>query len=100
MSDEKKIYCGSGKKEKDWARKISVCLSDIPPEYTFQYNGKTYVKLNVVDKKEPDTYGKDIYVTVDTWKPDSQRSSQSSETKQTGSFEQVEKEDDSQDLPF
>ena len=104
MSDEKKIYCGSGKKEKEWARKISVCLSDILEEHTFEYNGKTYVKLNVVDKKEVDQFGKDIFLTVDTWKPDSSKSSQSSQPPpavRKGQYEDSPKEpaqDD--DLPF
>ena len=70
MSD-KTIYCGSGKKMKeDWI-KTSLCLSNIPKEHIFDYQGKKYVKLNVNLKSEPDQYGKDVSVSVDTWKPES-----------------------------
>lgn len=69
---EEKIYCGSGKKRKDFAREVTICLEDYPKEYINEYKGKHYLKLNVVDKREPDQYGKDIFVTVNTWKPDSQ----------------------------
>jgi hypothetical protein len=67
---EKKIYCGSGRKIKDYVRAVSICLDDYPQEFINEYKGKKYIKLNVVDKKEKDQYGKDIYVTVDTWKPE------------------------------
>ena len=75
MSNEK-IYAGSGKTiEGKFGKfyKISVCLSDIPKEHTFDYNGKTYVKLEVSEKREADQYGKNVSVAVDTWKPDGQQ---------------------------
>jgi len=71
---EEKIYVGSGKKSKDFARSISICLTDLPKNYMFQYNNKTYIKLNVVDKKEVDKFGKDVSVSVDTWKPEAKTS--------------------------
>ena len=70
MENEKKIYVGSGKKSKDWSRKISICLTDLPKEHMFEYNGKKYIKLEVNDKKQPDQFGKDVSVSVDTWKPE------------------------------
>jgi hypothetical protein len=72
MSSEK-IYCGSGKKiEGQYGifRKISVCLNDIPKEHINEYNGKKYVSILVNDRKEADQYGKDISLTVDTYKPE------------------------------
>ena len=72
MEQEKKIYVGSGKKSKDFARKISICLTDLPKEHIFEFKGKKYMKLEVIDKREPDQYGKDVAVTVDTWKPNQQ----------------------------
>ena len=70
-----KIYCGNGKKitgEYGTFRSVSICLSDIPEEYitTSEKNQKRYVKLNISDMKEINTYGNDVYATVDTWKPD------------------------------
>lgn len=68
MSNDK-IYVGSGKKKFDNLRSVSICLSDLN-EHVFEYNGKKYVKLNIQDKKEADQYGKDIAVSIDTWKPE------------------------------
>ena len=67
---EKAIYLGNGKKMNEGWRKSSLCVSDIPKEHIFEYNGKKYIKLNINDKPEPDQYGKDVNITVDTWKPD------------------------------
>ena len=75
------IYIGNGKKQKVNWRKSSLCLSDIPKEHVFEYNGKKYVKVNISDKDQPDQYGKDVSITVDTWKPEpKQEQSQSSNT--------------------
>jgi phosphodiesterase/alkaline phosphatase D-like protein len=65
-----KIYLGNGKKMKDNWRKSSLCLSDIPKEHIFEYNGKKYVKLNISDKEQVDQYGKDVAITLDTYKPE------------------------------
>jgi len=70
MDNQKRIFCGSGKKaEKFDIVNISVCLSDLPKEFiTEGKNGKKYIKLKVVGKREPDQYGKTHSVEVDTWK--------------------------------
>jgi len=71
-----KIYCGSGKKKESQYgtfRSITINLTDLPKEHMFKYNDKTYIKLNVNDKREVDQYGKDLAVTVDTWKPEQQQ---------------------------
>jgi hypothetical protein len=68
------IYCGSGKtKQGKYGEffSISICLSDLPKEHiTESKNGKKYINLNVNRKQQPDQYGKDLSVQVDTWKPD------------------------------
>jgi hypothetical protein len=94
---ENKIYAGSGKKQKDWSRKISVCLSDLPKEHIFEYNGKEYIKLDIVDKKEADKYGKDVMVIIDTWKPENKKSDLNA--LDASSF-QNNKEVPQDDLPF
>ena len=51
----------------------SVCLTDITnnaKDFIFEYEGKKYIKLKVVKKRETDQYGKTHYVEVDTWKPE------------------------------
>jgi hypothetical protein len=72
MSDqEQKIYCGSGIEKFDGGLvEISVCLSDIPKEHRFEYEGKWYTKLKVQKKRETDEYGKTHYVCINTWKPE------------------------------
>lgn len=74
---EKKIFVGSGKKKFDTLRAITLCLTDIPQEHIFEYNGKKYIRLNVNDKKEADQYGKDIAVSVDTWQPEKKEDNKS-----------------------
>ncbi len=67
--EEKKIYAGSGKIVTSWKRGISICLDDVQNYATKSKNGKFYVNLNVVDLKEPNQWGKDVSVEVNTWKP-------------------------------
>lgn len=68
MSDKK--YVGSGKKAGNYdIVNISVCLSDLPKEDIFEYNGKKYIKLTVAAKREADQYGKTHTVYIDEFKP-------------------------------
>ena len=70
---EQKIYCGSGQTKNDGWLKVSICLSDLPKEFiTTAKNGKKYINLNINKKKEADQYGKDLSVSVDTYKPTQQ----------------------------
>ena len=38
-----------------------------------EINGKKYIKVNINLKDEADQYGKDVSITVDTWKPDAEK---------------------------
>jgi len=67
--EEKKVFAGSGKIVTSWKRGISICLDDVQNYATRSKNGKFYVNLNVVDLKEPNQWGKDVSVEVNTWKP-------------------------------
>jgi len=71
MADEK-IYVGSGTSKFDGNMiSCSICLSDLPQEHMFEYNGKKYIKVNVSAKKDgADDYGKTHYVAIDTFKPE------------------------------
>ena len=53
MSEVKdKFYVGSGKEKFDGDQvAVSVCLSDLPKDWIFEYNNKKYVKLIVQKKK-------------------------------------------------
>ena len=72
--ETKTIYCGSGKTKTGKFGEffsVSICLSDLPAEHiTTASNGKKYINLNINKKQQPDQYGKDLSVQVDTWKPD------------------------------
>jgi len=94
---DEKIYCGSGVEKFDGGLvEISVCLSDIPKEHRFEYNGKWYTKLKVQKKQEADEYGKTHYVAVNTWKPDTKKE----EAKVEKPVAKSEPQDASPDLPF
>ena len=69
---EDKIYVGSGVAKFDGDLiSCSLCLTDLPQEHMFEYQGKKYIKLNVSAKKNgADEYGKTHHVAVDTWKPE------------------------------
>lgn len=80
-----KIYVGSGTSKFDGDQvACSLCLTDLPQEHMFEYNGKKYIKLIVQKKREADQYGKTHYVAVDTWKPEPKK----------------EEAKEEQDLPF
>ena len=71
-----KIYVGSGKK-KEFGNggsilNLNLCVSDIPKEWIKKYegNGKSYLRLKAVQKREPDQYGNTHYIEVDTWVPE------------------------------
>ena len=70
MEQQKKIFVGNGKKQNETWLKSSLCLSDIPQEHVFEYNGKKYLKVNINVKDTPDQYGKDVSISVDTYKPE------------------------------
>ena len=57
------------KKSDGWLTS-SLCLTDIPKEHIFEFQGKKYVKVNINVKDDLDQSGKDVSITVDTWKPD------------------------------
>jgi hypothetical protein len=44
---------------------VSICLSDIPKSAIYEaQNGKKYLSLDIIAKKEKDQYGKDITVAL------------------------------------
>ena len=100
--DEKKVFAGSGKIVTSWKRGISVCLDDIQNFAEKAKNGKFYVRLNVIDLKQANQYGKDVAVEIDTWKPDGRKSTTEVPQKYHGSNTPENFVDDSGDLqiPF
>ena len=65
------IYVGSGKIQNEKWIKVTINPEKLM-EHVEEFNGNKFVKLNINLKEEPDMYGKDVSISVDTWKPDSQ----------------------------
>lgn len=72
MAQEKKIYCGSGKKKSDTWIQVTINPEKFG-QYIQEYNGNKFLKLNINIKKELDKFGKDVEVSIDTWKPDASK---------------------------
>lgn len=66
---QKKIYCGSGKKRNETWIQITINPDKIK-DYIQEYNGSKFIKLNVNLLNEPDKFGKDVSVAVDTYSPE------------------------------
>ena len=74
MTEEKTVYIGNGQKKNETWMKASICLSKIPKEHTFEYDGRKYMKVNINIKDELDQYGNNVSISVDTWKPEKEGS--------------------------
>jgi hypothetical protein len=99
MSDKQKaIYIGNGVKQNESWLKSSFCLTDIPKEHMFEFNGKKYIKVNINVKDEADQYGKDVSITVDTWKPDAEKKAAPKAAPKPAPVEMADIDDD--ELPF
>ena len=80
MNKEETIYCGSGKVMNDKWLKVTINPTKIA-EYIQEYNGNKFIKLNINIKPEPDQYGKNVAISVDTWQPEEkQATTQASES--------------------
>ena len=93
----KTIYCGGGKKQNDTWFKVTINPDKIQ-DYIQEYNGSKFVKLNINIKSEPDQFGKDVSISIDTWNPNN--SSTQNETKnQDNNIDQANNAEED-DLPF
>ena len=66
---EKTIYVGSGKTMSDKWLKVTI-NPDKLKDYIEDYKGNKFIRLSINIKDEADQYGKDVSVSVDTWKPE------------------------------
>jgi len=71
MQKEEKVSCGSGRKRSDSWLSVTINPDTIKP-YIEEMNGNKYVKLNINIGK-PNKYGKDVSITIDTWRPEEQQ---------------------------
>lgn len=69
MENEKKIYCGAGKKTANPKYiQISVCLDNIPTEHINNFKDKRYVNLTLIEMDKPDEKGRTHSLVVNTYK--------------------------------
>ena len=68
---EKKIYIGSGKKKGEGWGKATINIDKLQP-YIKNFKGHNIVKVDINFYDEPDQYGKDVKITIDTWNPEKQ----------------------------
>jgi len=95
MNKEKTIYCGSGKKMNDKWLKVTISPDKIK-EYIEEFQGHKFIRLNINISDEADQYGKDVSLTVDTWKP---KTDKMEGTPRQVTEDKIESEIDD-DLPF
>jgi hypothetical protein len=69
MEQNKKVRLGSGKKRKDSWLTASICITDALNN-AYEYNGKKYVNVNINIAEQPNQYGKDVEITLNTYSPD------------------------------
>lgn len=74
MANNEKIRLGNGKKKNPTWLKASICITDAL-QHAFEYDGKKYIKVDINIYDQPNQYGKDVSVFLDTYKPDQNKSS-------------------------
>ncbi len=74
MEKKEKIYCGSGKiKNPKWFQ--ATLIPKKFKDYIQEYEGNEFIKININLLDTPDKYGKNVFITIDTWKPDADKTS-------------------------
>lgn len=95
MSD--KIYCGSGKRQESengiWLK--CTINPDKIKDYIQEYEGSRFVKLNINVYDSPNQFGKDVTITIDTYKPNRE---EPKEPRLNSPY--IAPEDSNSDLPF
>lgn len=96
---DKKIYVGNGKKKSDTWFKATINMDKLK-DHIKEFHGNRIVKLDINIYDEPDQYGKDVKITIDTWEPDSNRASTRPASRPPENRPKQEPNDDPDDLPF
>jgi hypothetical protein len=101
MADQK-IYVGNGKKISTKfgdAFKISLSKKDINTILAFmKSNALEWCNLEMMERKEPDKYGKTHWIAIDTWKPEPKN--EGNYQKQDERQAMTETQEPTDDLPF
>lgn len=91
MSETVYFNAARGKKTM-YGTKLSLQVEKFIEELKTHVNETGYCNIIVKDRKSPDKYGNNVYLTLDTWKPDA------SKAKAPASVPQQKATDDG--LPF
>jgi hypothetical protein len=89
---EKIYFNGVNGKKTMYGTRISINVEKFVAELMKYKNEAGYCNININDRKSPDKYGNNVYVTLDTWKPDA--------SKKTSQPAPAAKVVDDLDLPF
>jgi hypothetical protein len=87
-------FNGVNGKKTMYGTRISINVEKFIDELKKHKNEAGYCNINVKDRKAPDKYGNNVYITLDTWKPDPSKKS-SSPAPQLQQADRIE-----DDLPF
>jgi hypothetical protein len=91
MEKQQKIRAGNGKKKSEKWLKASLNL-DVLEQHAFTYNGVRYAKVDINVFEKVNDYGKDVSITIDTFKPEAAKEAASASVKNADDVEE--------DLPF
>ena len=64
---DKKIYCGSGKKQSETWLKATINIDKIK-DHIQEFKGHKFIKININIKDEINQYNKDVDISIDKWK--------------------------------
>ena len=64
---EKKVYCGSGKKQSETWLKATINIDKIK-DHIQEFKGHKFIKININIKDEINQYNKDVDISIDKWK--------------------------------
>jgi hypothetical protein len=97
MEKSKKIRSGSGVKKNDTWLKGTLNL-DVLKEHAFEYNGISYVKVDINIYPSVNDFGKDVAIFIDQYVPDKTR--QNTDKHEASTAETKSSDDHNDDLPF
>lgn len=74
QTKKEKIRLGSGKKRNESWITASICLSEAH-KHSYHYEGKEYISININIADTPNQFGKDVSVTLNDYKKETDLSS-------------------------
>lgn len=63
-------FNGVNGKKTMYGTRVSINVDKFIEELNKHKNEAGYCNVNIKDRKAPDKYGNNVYISLDTWKPD------------------------------